>query len=253
MNEFRSPFRAGTFGFTCEFGAEKKVSKYSSVAAHVSVGVPSGVYLKLKVIRSTQSFVFPIHLSEDIIPAAVFYATTTPILVWFIVKKVVIDPMNADQKRREIEKTRDVNKHRMAERKREAEASIELMSAAYERSREEERKRNGLIIERARFGKLDEPATTIDVTVPLQCLVRGGRLSLQVETKSELPGFYDPCAGEEKELQIEYTFRGVAFTATSRDTEPVDIPSAEDRAAASGANSPNSSESRTQPNDNMER
>lgn len=41
-------FRVGTFGFVAEYGAEKKVSKYSSVVASVSLGVPTGVTLKIK-------------------------------------------------------------------------------------------------------------------------------------------------------------------------------------------------------------
>ena len=249
VNKFPS-FRVGTFGFTTEYGVEKKVSKYSSVAAHVSLGVPSGVYLKLKVIRSTQTFVFPIHISEDIVPAAVFYATTTPVLVWFLVKKVFIDPMNADQKRRELERTREANKQRMAERKREAEASIGLMSATYDRSVEEEKKRHGLIIDRALYGKLDEATTTIDVTVPLQCLVKGSKLIVTVEHKSELPGFYDPCVGEDKELMIEYTYRDHKFTVKVKDAEPLRVPTPDAVASivasstslspASPASSPNS-------------
>lgn len=229
------------------------MSKYSSLAAHVSLGVPSGVYLKLKVIRSTQTFVFPIHISEDIIPAAVFYATTTPVLVWFLVKKVVLDPMNADQKRREIEKSREVNKQRLAERKREAEAAVELMSSAYERNKEEEQKRHGLIIERAVYGKLDDETAQIEVSVALQCLVKGSKLLVTVDRKSELPGFYDPCVGEEKQLRIDYSFRDQKFQVTVKDEEPLRIPTAEAVAAASAAassssvspNSSPSSETRT--------
>lgn len=213
------------------------------MAAHVSLGVPSGVYLKLKIIRSTQTFVFPIHISEEIIPAAVFYATTTPILVWFLIKKVVLDPMNADQKRRTIEKSREVNKQRMAERKKEAEASIELMSSAFERSRDEEVKRHGLIIDRAVYGKLDDDTATIDVHVPLQCLVKGSKLLVAVEKKSELPGFYDPCVGEEKELRIEYTFRDQQFQVTVKDEDPVRIPTQEDIATASKVHTPTGSTS----------
>lgn len=41
-------FRGGTFGFLAEYGAEKKVSKYSSIVATVSCGVPTGVTLKIK-------------------------------------------------------------------------------------------------------------------------------------------------------------------------------------------------------------
>lgn len=104
--------RFGTFGYMAEYGAEKKVSKYSSVVASVSVGQPTGVILKVKLIRSTQSYVFPIHLSEDIIPAAIFYATVTPLVAWFVVKKVIIEPMNAEQKQRDIDRIKETNKKR---------------------------------------------------------------------------------------------------------------------------------------------
>lgn len=46
--KLRVAARVGTFGFLAEYGAEKKVSKYSSVYASVSLGVPTGVILKFK-------------------------------------------------------------------------------------------------------------------------------------------------------------------------------------------------------------
>lgn len=95
-----------------EYGAEKKVSKYSTVVASVSVGQPTGVILKMKLIRSSQSYVFPIHLSEDIVPPAVFYATVTPLLAWFVIKKTIIEPMNAEQRQRDIDRIKETNKKR---------------------------------------------------------------------------------------------------------------------------------------------
>lgn len=41
-------FRAGTFGAILEYGAEKKVSQNSTLAASLALGVPTGVHLKLK-------------------------------------------------------------------------------------------------------------------------------------------------------------------------------------------------------------
>lgn len=78
----------------------------------------------------------------------------------------------------------------MAEKKREAEAAIDLMSVQYERNCSEEEKRNGLLIKSAIYGKIVDDSgaegTTaanikqvIDVKIPLQCLVRDGRLTLQ--------------------------------------------------------------------------
>lgn len=95
-----------------EYGAEKKVSKYSSVVASVSIGAPSGVILRVKFVRSSQSYIFPIHLSEEIVPAAVFYATITPLVAWFVIKKTIIEPMNAEKKQRDIDRAKEVNKKR---------------------------------------------------------------------------------------------------------------------------------------------
>lgn len=43
----------------------------------------------------------------------------------------------------------------MAEKKREAEAAIDLMAVQYERARSDEEKQNGLIIEKAVYGKIE--------------------------------------------------------------------------------------------------
>lgn len=110
--KIRLATKIGTFGYMIEYGAEKKISKYSTATASVSIGVPTGVILKLKLIRASQSYIFPIHLSEDIVPAAVFYATLTPIVAWFVLKKVLIEPMNAEKRQRDIEKMKEVHKKR---------------------------------------------------------------------------------------------------------------------------------------------
>lgn len=40
--------RAGTFGAMVEYGLERKVSEHSSLAVSMTVGVPTGVMLKIK-------------------------------------------------------------------------------------------------------------------------------------------------------------------------------------------------------------
>lgn len=67
-----------------------------------------------RIIRSTQTYLFPIHLSEEIIPAAIFYATVTPLLTYFVLKKMLIDPMNEAAKQRNIEKVKETNRSRYA-------------------------------------------------------------------------------------------------------------------------------------------
>lgn len=220
--------KAGTFGFLTECGAEKKVSKYSSVVATVSVGRPTGVYLRLKLIRSTQTYVFPIHLSDEIVPAAIFYASVVPFIAWFAIKKSLIDPMNQERKNIEIQKTRKNNEQRLALKKEEARAATELMIHTYERIVLEENEREGLIILKAVYGAIEsndnETNSKIDVTIPTQCLVNSGSLTFYNSTKSELPGFYDPCIGEEKCLNIEYSYKKQQHSISIKDTEAVRLP-----------------------------
>lgn len=42
--------------------------------------------------------------------------------------------------------------------------------------------------------------------------------------QSELPGFYDPCVGEEKQLLIQYLFRNETHECIVKDNAPVRIP-----------------------------
>lgn len=176
-------------------------------------------------IRSTQTFIFPIHLSEEIIPAAVFYATVTPLCVFFVVKKLVIEPMNDEKRQRKIDKTKEVNRERMAAKKKEAESSIDLMSATFARIREDETKNHGLIIELATYGQTEaEDDERFDVTVPLQCLVRNSQLNLHATPKSELPGFYDPCVGEDKTLRVKFTYRDQSHSIEITDKESLHLP-----------------------------
>lgn len=234
--KIRLATKVGTFGYSIEYGMDKKVSKYSTIGATVVFGAPSGVTLKLKYVRSSQSFIFPIHLSEDVIPSAIFYATVTPIISWLLIKQLILDPMNAEKKRREIEKTKEINRNRMDMKQREAEAAIDLMAAVYNRICREETERNGLIIVNALYGNTEglsesddmsqnrsHPAV-IDVTIPLQCLVKEGRLILYDANKSELSGFYDPCIGEDKYLKIEYTHRNIKSVIQIADKEPLKLP-----------------------------
>jgi DnaJ family protein C protein 11 len=90
----------------------------------------------------------------------------------------------------------------------------------------------GLIILEARYGQLTSTTTNensikiIDVTVPLQALVKDSALRIGTTvSKSNLTGFYDPCIGEEKSLFIKYSLRSQIHTVLYKDTDPVILPS----------------------------
>ena len=84
-----------------------------------------------------------------------------------------------------------LNGTRMAEKRKEAEAAVNLMSVAFSRIRSEEESRQGLVIITALYGKLTsqgEPEMNpseevIDVTIPIQCLVKDSKLVIYESTK----------------------------------------------------------------------
>ena len=42
--------------------------------------------------------------------------------------------------------------------------------------------------------------------------------------QSDLPGFYDPCPGQDKSLYIRYTFRNRPHQVTYDDKDPIRLP-----------------------------
>ncbi|XP_063991698.1 dnaJ homolog subfamily C member 11 isoform X2 [Diachasmimorpha longicaudata] len=236
--KLRGAFKIGTNGYFVEYGAEKRVSKHSFLSAAVRVGVPTGVSLRLKLTRASQTYLLPITLCEDVLPAPVFYGTVAPLITWIIVKKLIVDPVVKEQREREREKQKELNKARMLEKQREAKAAVDLMMATFSRIRAEEEAKGGLVITKALYGRFvypdrqnrdqeigsDPKEDVIDVTVPLQCLVVNSRLVLHEASKSELPGFYDPCFGEEKQLLLQYLFHRQTHECLVKDLEPLRIP-----------------------------
>jgi len=69
-------------------------------------------FLYFRVVRASYTFSFPIHLSEEVVPAAVFYGTVVPVLGWLLVKSLIIDPYLAREKAVEREKHRQANQSR---------------------------------------------------------------------------------------------------------------------------------------------
>ncbi|KAJ1982046.1 hypothetical protein H4R34_001853 [Dimargaris verticillata] len=65
----------------------------------------------------------------------------------------------------------------------------------------------------------------IDVTIPLQAMVTESKLVIPGgKSKADLIGFYDPCFGEPKQLQVTYRFHGRLHTAMIKDTAPLACP-----------------------------
>lgn len=104
--------------------------------------------------RANQIYSFPIHLSEEMMPSAVFYGTVVPLIVYILVKKVVVEPFVKDQQALKTEKQKQINKKKLVEKRKEAMAAVELMAATYSRIFDEEETKRGLIIVKALYGKV---------------------------------------------------------------------------------------------------
>ncbi|XP_074162480.1 dnaJ homolog subfamily C member 11 [Sminthopsis crassicaudata] len=227
----KGSLKAGFFGTVVEYGAERKISRHSILGATVSVGVPQGVSLKIKLNRASQTYFFPIHLTDQLLPSAVFYATLGPLVAYFAMHRLIIKPYLRAQKEKELEKQRESTATDVLQKKQEAESAVRLMQESVRRIIEAEESRMGLIIVNAWYGKFvndksrkNEKVKVIDVTVPLQCLVKDSKLILTEASKAGLPGFYDPCVGEEKSLKVLYQFRGVLHQVMASDNEALRIP-----------------------------
>ncbi|XP_033481473.1 dnaJ homolog subfamily C member 11 [Epinephelus lanceolatus] len=231
QTKVKGSVKTGWFGTVVEYGAERKISRHSVLSAAVSIGVPQGVTLKIKLARASQTYLFPVHLTDQLLPSAVFYATVGPLLVYMAIHRLIIIPYTQAQKEEELELQRKSSATDIAKKKHEAESAVLLMQESVRRIIEAEESKMGLIILNAWYGKFvsdtsqkQDKAKVIDVTVPLQCLVKDSKLILTEASKAGLPGFYDPCVGEEKSLKLLYQFRGVMHQVISADTESLRIP-----------------------------
>ena len=95
-----------------EYGVEHKVSMHSTLGATMIVGSPHGVTLRVKLKRGNQTYMFPIHLSDEILLQPIFYGTITPMLAWFTLKKFIIDPYERKKKEKERLQQYEANKAR---------------------------------------------------------------------------------------------------------------------------------------------
>ncbi|KAK8760295.1 hypothetical protein V5799_028436 [Amblyomma americanum] len=231
----KGSIKIGTFGAIVEYGCERKISQHNTVGATMVIGIPSGITLKLRLNRASQSYIFPILLSEEPLPSAIFYGTVTPLVAWYVLQTFVIVPYMERQKQREAKRAREANAAKLAERRKEAEAAVALMHETYIRIKSNEEARGGLVVIEALYGNFSEeqennspPGATVrevvDVTVAVQCLVKDSHIILTDASKSNLPGFYDPCLGEPKALYIRYRFRNLAHEVRLADEEAVHIP-----------------------------
>ena len=71
----------------------------------MSIGIPSGVILRFRVTRHpSQTYIFPLHLSDEILFQPLFYGTLIPVLTYFAVKKIIVEPWELRKTKAKLEK-----------------------------------------------------------------------------------------------------------------------------------------------------
>ena len=87
----------------------------------------TGVTCKLKLTRASQSYMLPIHLSDEVMLQPVFYGTLVPLLAWFTVKKLILNPLEENKKAEKRRKQKESLREKVMAARKEAEASMNLM------------------------------------------------------------------------------------------------------------------------------
>merc|ERR1712168_760606 len=109
-----------------------------------------------RIMRGNQNFMFPFQLSYNFVPSAVFYGTVLPIGFYFIIKKLIVDPFLLNQKNKELQEKKSANSERIEKKKKDAETAVELMQDAVDRIYQSEKRKKGLVIKKAFYGKIEE-------------------------------------------------------------------------------------------------
>ncbi|MDR1860098.1 MAG: glycoside hydrolase family 2 [Bacteroidales bacterium] len=78
-----------------------------------------------------------------------------------------------------------------------------------------------IVIEQARYGKLDEKQFTVDATDILRKIVEAGNTSVKVDEITKALG--DPKFGVKKTLQVNYKIDGKPLTVEAKDGEEADL------------------------------
>lgn len=108
---------------------------------------------------------------------------------------------------------------------------VENMAETVHNSRQVESAQGGLVVLKALYGDLRHrnslelpPASVIDVTTALQCMVEASELVNESSTKMFLDGFCDPCPYQNKTLFIRYLFQGALHQVCYEDRDAIRVP-----------------------------
>lgn len=189
----------------------------------------SGIELNFNFRKDRNLFEIPITLYDQFSWKNLFYSTLIPSVIYFISSRLIIEPIKKRNRRLRLIEKRENNILITKSSAEKAKKFIESVSSQITKNLIKEESKRGLVIVNAKYGALDDEFETplpgyIDVTQALQYLVNNSSINLDETSKSQLDGFYDPCPGELKSLEITYLFKGKTHYIKIEDEDELNIP-----------------------------
>ncbi|KNC87870.1 hypothetical protein SARC_00004 [Sphaeroforma arctica JP610] len=230
--KYRVSGSLGNNGLQLSYGCHRQVTRLNKLGVTLALSAPGGVTLSLKFKRSKTNYIVPIQIADEA-DGSMLWGAAVPFVAFYLLNKLLIDPYHKNQAKLRKMELQAEHAQVIRERKREAESAIRIMRESVEKKMDIEDRNKGFVVLKAWYGDLKAPLAqqvdaespvVIDVTIPLQAMVKDSQLHLQQHSKSGLIGFYDCCMGEDKQLRVQYRFKGHLHEVTINDDEPLSCP-----------------------------
>ncbi|KAG6916422.1 hypothetical protein DXG01_006826 [Tephrocybe rancida] len=216
-------------GWSCG-GTWAPAHRQSEVTLNLRMGL-EGVTFAVAVLYEDNIFSLPVVLSAEPEPTIAFCAVLFPTTIAMLTYHFVVKSRRRNHRLQCIRAARrELLEHDGVHRDREA--TVNLLIGPARKSQEAESQKGGLIIMKATWGSINEDDSArdlvIDVTVPLQALVRKSQVYIPSDrNKSNIRGFGDPAPFAKKTLSVQYLFHDQPHYAEIREDFPVVLPLAD--------------------------
>jgi hypothetical protein len=188
-----------------------------------------GVNFNLNFKKGRNEFKIPIHIADEISFKSIGLGVILPSILSLLFSRFVLKPIAKRNKMQRLIQTRENNHNNNIAHAEKVQDWIKSYGPEILKNINAEENVRGLIIQSARYGVLDDEYEGdhpgyIDVTQALQYQVNGHKVHLEGSMKSILPGFYDPCPGELKTLEVVYLFKDTRHMVEIEDEDELNIP-----------------------------
>ncbi|XP_006463984.1 hypothetical protein AGABI2DRAFT_209008 [Agaricus bisporus var. bisporus H97] len=207
-------------------------STSSEISTTTSIG-PPGIFFVLQVTRLEQQITLPIYLSAEANVFLTLCTTVLPAVTGLLLYRFVVMPRRKAKKIAHLRAARKALEE--SDERRERNAVEGLLKDLARKHDQVEKSKQGLVIIQASYGGREKeegaPDLTLDVTIPIQSLIRNSQLYIPSgeEAKLNIQGFFDPAPLVSKVLRIRYLFREQMHYAEIPDYQPTVLPLLEHR------------------------